>query len=176
MVIKVEEPKKEGNKKQLKLKKLLPAEYAIVEKEIAEPLTGTSSYGTWSLYTVKVHEYVTVDTKTLEKSTVKPNESMGFFPSTKAAEQLAPIPVGVRVKITAEEVEGNQGSFTKYVVEPLDKYEEGASAKNTAADVSVEDRIKALKGAGVSKDQAVQILTGEFDLPDAVLGAKYDSL
>lgn len=176
MVIKIEEPRKEGQNRQLKLKKLLPAEYAIISKEIAEPMTGTSQYGTWSLFTVKVHEFVSVNTKTLEKTTEKPNESMSFFPSAKAAEQLAEIPVGVRVKITAEEIEGNQGTFTKYVLEKLDKVEEGASAKNTAADVSVEDRIKALKSAGVNKEQAVQILSGEFDLPDTVLDAKYESL
>lgn len=174
MAIIIEEPKKEGYNPTLKLKKLLDAEYAVVSKSQADPHTGTSVHGEWHLYTVSVHEYVTVDTKTLTKQDVKDAGECSFFPSAKLHEQIKDLPVGVKFKITMEEVEGNQGTFTKYNAEVLDDVAPAVTAQAATPSVDVDTKIKTLKAGGVDKATVIELVSKEYDIAAEMIGVKYD--
>ena len=171
----IEEPKKEGYKPTLKLKNLLAAEYAVISKTFTDPITGTSIYGEWNNYGIEVHEILSVDPKTLDKSQNADLGEASFFPSPKLHEQIKSIPIGVKMKITAEEIEGKHGTFTKYNAEILDKIEANVTAQSATPGISADDKIKTLKTSGVPRDMVITLVTKEYDLPEAVVGKKYDS-
>lgn len=185
MVIKIQEPKKEGYKPTLKLSRMLPFEYATVSKQFAEPITGTAQMKdpegnavtkNWHLYTLHVEEFKTQNPKTGENITETPNEDYGYFAnSEKVHELIKDIPVGVRFKIRTEEVEGNQGTYNKFVVDMLDEVKEEVSSGNVAPDKTLDERIADLKKAGTSKEDAIAILEKEFDVDGALIGGKYES-
>jgi len=176
MVIKIEEPKAGYDNPTLKLKNMLPFEYVIVSKEFVEPKTGTSKFGEWHCYGITVHEFLSQDPKTGSQVSSKEEVKASFFPSPKTHPQMLDIPVGVKFKIRSEEVEGNKGTFTKYIVELVDKVEGGVNNNNVAPSQTVEERLKGLKDAGTSKADAVAVLSKEFNIGEAILNAKFEAL
>jgi len=163
MVIKIEEPKKEGYSGTLKMSKLLPFEYAVIEKKFEEPMTGTSPYGEWNMYKVDLYEFTTVDEKTGEKisKSFDEPEEVSFFPSAGLHKQLKDKPINTKMKITQEKKEGD--TYALYNVEMLDAVDSKASSSSKTPSLSASEKVAALKKDGVRYDDIVALVTKEYD-------------
>ena len=125
-MITIEAAKKEGLKPTLKMKDLIPErEYVIMSVSPAydEPLSGESKYGTWYLYGVMIHEYNTVDLKTLkeEKKVFDSPEEVSYFTNEGATmkKKLDSTAPGTRFKVTMEENESNGKKY--YIATDIDE-------------------------------------------------------
>lgn len=188
MVIKIEPPKQDGYNPTLKLSRLLPAEFVELSKfEYETPREGSSQLkegGTtktvpWHMYQVAVHKFKTVkDLKTLEidEQTFEDGKICSMFANKTVHEGLENLPLNVRVRITAVTETGPKGDYTKYVVEPIDKVEDGTTSATTNTDVSLDDKIRGLKAGGASSDDVVKILHAQYDVSEDFIKSRYEVL
>lgn len=174
MVVTLEDSKKEGYRPTLKFKALVDDEYLIVSKVFDEPKKGTSDYGEWHLYTLKLHEYDKIDMKAMTRKVVKVEEECTYFtgPSTRddgstyegtICKVLANAAVGEKLKITMVDGEKQR----KYEVETFDG---DTSAPSVPEPVKVEEglpvaaktMISGLKTAGQTVDVIVTSIKAAF--------------
>lgn len=162
-----------NDKKTLKFSKTaLPAEYAIIEKRFAEPKTGTSQYGDWFIYGIKVHEIKSMNPRTGAFDVSNEVQECSFFPSSKLNEQFKDIPVGEKFKLFKDIVQGDKGEFTKFTIEKLTESAPNAEAKQ----LTLDDELAQAKALGVDISTAADELAAKYKVPAAFIKAKFNSL
>lgn len=182
MVVKIKKSTKDEYNDKLVLSEMLPPEYAVVEKLYDEPLSGENvskkdgKKFEWRLYTVAVHEYVTVDPETLEKTHEKFDEpkEVGFFKSAKTfAEPFDALPLNAKVKITQKKLEGK--SIKTFSVEKIGEGDVTPTEPDKKQHNAF-DKVKELKNQGVDLESVKKRIKSEFpEQTDASVEALYNA-
>lgn len=176
MVVEIRKSKNPEYTDTLGVSNMMPYEYVIFEKhEYDEPIVGTGQYGEWHKYNIKLHEYVGTDPNTGEKVEQKYNDALelGYFASAKGViKVLDTLPLGVKVKMTQEKVEGK--SYKLYNIEKLDKVVKNASVTNANPDIDLDTFVKNKKAAGLNADETAQLALGQFDVDADFVKARFE--
>lgn len=168
-MITIEKEKREGLKPTLKMKALNPSEYAIISKtgEFDEPMTGESQYGKWFLYDITVHEYKTLDPATEAMKVFTPDQNASYFTGEHANVKKALDSAKDKQKIKITMVEGDNGKMV-YKTELL--------GESKPESLSLSDKIKQLKTAGVDKATTFTLVKPLYETTEATVNALYDTL
>lgn len=180
----IEIKRKEGKNAELKASNMTKNEYFVIEKLYDNPLTGTGTNANgsfdWTLYSVALHEYKTMDdaTEAMKVTTLNPPENVSFFKHAKTfKEQFDPLPVNTKVKVTQVKREGS--TFSEFVVEEVGTGTAKAPEpdKNSGTSATAAQRVAAYKTSGLPLQTIKDLVKNEFpDTTHQIIEAIYNNL
>jgi len=186
MVVKVEEPKREGLKKTLSFKDLLEGEYVIISLSgnYPRPITGQAKGNDgrdfeWNLFDINLHEYCAIDLKSLKKDVQKYDTplNVSMFANTEGLvyKNIHNKEFGQKLKITMDENEKTGKKY--YRIEELDKPTDNNNNndEDKKSEMLITDRVKELKNSGVEYKNIVDIITKEFNTNEGVVKGLYNA-
>lgn len=170
MVIKIEEPKKEGYKPTLRASYLQEFEYFVVEisGEYDEPLKFTNTFDGVAveseMYNLILHEYVTVDPKTVSKvEFTGPPKTVGFFAKVGSGIQkvLSQMEKGQKVRfyqeLTEMEIDGKKTAVRLW------KSDIKTAPQSESKRPNFKDKAIALKKDGLDEQTIINLISSEYD-------------